>query len=108
MEYVRFEVSQIYSLCPYLSHAWNLLCATVIFPLVQVKRKEHYTAQELLIFVLPWTDENNRSAMFILGCFQLSVCSLVSVSRGSVQECTGSVDSKAPAETPAKIPRAFL
>lgn len=70
---------------------------------------ETYMLQKLLIFVLTYTDKkNNRSAMFILGCFQLSVYSLVWVSQGPVEECTGPVDSKAPAQTPAEIPCVFM
>lgn len=104
---VSFEVSQIYFLRPHLSHAWRFALCYSYLSLVQVKRKEPY-GPDTINFILPYMDKNNRSAMFILGCVQLSVYSLVSVSRGSVRECTGPVDSKAPAQTPAKIPHVFL
>lgn len=69
----------MYSMCPFV-----------------VKCKESQLAQELLC---------EKSAEFLLGC--RSIYS-VRVSWGSEQEGTGPADSKAPAQTPAQIPRAFL
>lgn len=64
----------------------------------KVKHEKQHMAQKLISFFCCTLDkEKYISAMFILGSFKLSVHSLVSVSRGSVQECTGPVDSKAPA-----------
>lgn len=105
---VLWSVPDLFPLSLLFESCVGFYFVLLLFVLWCKLNKEPLMAQKLLISVLPYIDKNDKSAMFILACFQLSVYSLVSVSRGSVQECTGLVDSKAPAETPAKIPWAFL